>query len=62
MWRTPEWKLVRDSRRGMDELYHLTDDPGELYNLIDDPSPNVREVINQLDRALRGRMKEIEGS
>lgn len=62
MWRTPEWKLVRDSREGMDELYHLTDDPGELYNLINDPSPNVREVINQLDRALRRRMKEIEGS
>lgn len=39
MYRTPEWKLMRDFRRpGMDELYDLKNDPGETKNLIDDPA------------------------
>ncbi len=62
MWRTREWKLVRDSREGMDELYHLSSDPGERRNLIDDPRPKVRKAVERLDRALRRRMSEIEGT
>ena len=39
MYRTPEWKLMRDFRRpGMDELYDLKNDPGETKNLINDPA------------------------
>lgn len=60
MWRTREWKLVRDSRPGMDELYHLRSDPGEQRNLIDDPRPQVRKAVARLDAALRRRMKAIE--
>ena len=60
MWRTRQWKLVRDSREGMDELYHLSSDPGERRNLIDDPRPQVRKAVERLDRALRRRMNEIE--
>ena len=39
MWRTPEWKLVRSSRPGTDELYNLHADPGEQVNLIGDGNP-----------------------
>ena len=60
MWRTPDWKLVRDNREGMDELYYLADDPGEHHNLINDPGPKVRKAIRMLDKALHKRMTEIE--
>ncbi len=60
MWRTPAWKLVRDSREGMDELYELSTDPGEHRNLIGDSSPRVRKAIKLLDAALRERMGQIE--
>ncbi len=59
MWRTPEWKLVRDSRPGKDELYSLTDDPGEHQNLIADPSPETEQARARLDRALREWMARI---
>ena len=59
MWRTPEWKLVRDSRLGKDELYDLATDPGEHVNLIQDTSPEVSKVIARLDRDLRKRMDQI---
>lgn len=37
MIRTEEWKLIRHYRAtGLDELYHLADDPGEMHNLFDD--------------------------
>ena len=58
MWRTRQWKLVRDSREGMDELYHLSSDPGERRNLIDDPRPQVRKAVERLDRALRRRERD----
>ena len=35
-WRTPDWKYV-STIGGDDELYKLTEDPGEMRNLIDDP-------------------------
>jgi uncharacterized sulfatase len=62
MWRTPAWKLVRDSREGMDELYDLSDDPGERHNLIGDSSPRVRKALKRLDAALHNRISEIEGT
>ena len=60
MWRTREWKLVRDSRAGMDELYRLSSDPGEHRNLIDDPRPKVRKAVEVLDRDLRRHMNAIK--
>ena len=62
MWRTRNWKLVRDSREGMDELYDLRSDPQERRNLIADVRPRVRKAAARLDRALRRRMDEIEGA
>ena len=62
MWRTRNWKLVRDSREDMDELYDLRSDPQERRNLIDDVRPRVRKAAARLDRALRRRMDEIEGA
>lgn len=62
MWRTRNWKLVRDSREGMDELYDLRSDPQERRNLIDDVRPRARKAAARLDRALRRRMDEIEGA
>ena len=59
MWRTPEWKLVRDSRPGKDELYKLAEDPGEHVNLIDDTGPETATVLSRLDRELRNRMHQI---
>jgi choline-sulfatase len=49
MYRTPEWKLIRDfGRPGMDELYDLKNDPGETKNLIDDPARTaVREALSE---------------
>ena len=59
MWRTPEWKLVRDSRPGKDELYNLIEDPGEHVNLVDDASQKTVRALAQLDLALRKRMRQI---
>lgn len=59
MWRTPEWKLVRDSRPGKDELYNLVKDPGEHVNLVDDASQETARALARLDTALRNRMRQI---
>ncbi|MYG02782.1 MAG: sulfatase-like hydrolase/transferase [Acidobacteriia bacterium] len=59
MWRTPRWKLVRDSRPGKDELYDLADDPEEHRNLIGDRSPRTRDALAELDAALREWMRKI---
>ena len=59
MWRTPEWKLVRDSRPGKDELYRLAEDPGEHVNLIEDTRLEVARVLARLDRDLRERVDQI---
>ena len=59
MWRTQEWKLVRDSRPGKDELFNLAGDPGEHENLIGDPSPETAQALVRLDRALREWMGRI---
>ena len=59
MWRTPEWKLVRDSRPGKDELYNLVKDPGEHVNLVDDESQETARALARLEMALRNRMRQI---
>jgi uncharacterized sulfatase len=56
MYRTPEWKLVRDFlNSGKDELYHLKVDPGENRNLINDPS--ARMIKQNLEAKMIERMR-----
>lgn len=38
MIRTEEWKYILRFPDGPNELYHLTEDPGEDCNLVDDPA------------------------
>jgi choline-sulfatase len=58
MYRTPEWKLVRDFRiEGRDELYHLAEDPAESRNRIGDA--DVADIRERLDAQLRTRMREL---
>ncbi|MGH9633091.1 MAG: sulfatase family protein [Bryobacteraceae bacterium] len=59
MFRTPEWKLVRDFRnKGKDELYHLAKDPAENHNLISEPS--AQQIRSKLDSALLARMRSLK--
>ena len=59
-YRTPEWKLIRDlNRQGMDELYHLADDPKELVNLIDSTDPETMRIRGALENRLRRAMQAI---
>lgn len=61
MIRTPQWKLVRDLRKTVeDELYDLTEDPDERHNLISVSESQVRTQYDQLNRLLRKRMTEIQ--
>lgn len=54
IYRTPEWKLLRDFRRpGRDELYDLKNDPGETKNLIGDPQYSDRQF--ELSQKLNDR-------
>ena len=56
MYRTPEWKLVRDFlNAGKDELYNLKADPGESKNLIGDPATNT--IRQQLEAKLLAKMR-----
>lgn len=58
MYRTPEWKLMRDFRRpGKDELYDLKNDPGETKNLIDDPAYAAKR--EELSEKLNARQAAI---
>jgi uncharacterized sulfatase len=60
MWRTPEWKLVRDFlNAGKDELYNLKADPDEANNLIASADPQIRQVFERLNAKLLARMHEI---
>lgn len=60
MYRTPQWKLIRDfNNDGRDELYDLTNDPGETKNLIDDPRPAARAALVQLDAGILERMTAV---
>ena len=56
MYRTPEWKLVRDFlNAGKDELYNLKADPGESKNLIGDPATNT--IRQKLEAKLLAKMR-----
>ena len=56
--RTPEWKLIRHFEPdGVDELYHLADDPGETRNLA--ASAEQRDRFQALDRRLHDWMSSI---
>jgi uncharacterized sulfatase len=60
VYRTPEWKLIRDfTRTGADEMYHLTIDPDEWQNVIHSKSPVVVQQRDILDRKLREAMRRI---
>ena len=48
--RTPEWKYVKRFLRTPNELYYLTDDPGENHNLIEDP--DYKDTVADLDNRL----------
>ena len=56
MYRTPQWKLVRDFLNdGKDELYHLAVDPGENQNLITDPL--ARDIRLKLEAKMIEKMR-----
>ena len=58
MYRTPQWKLVRDFLNPeRDELFHLVDDPAESNNLIASEDAQVRKVISQLHQNIIEQMK-----
>lgn len=60
MWRTPEWKLIRDfANSERDELYRLADDPEEKRNLIHESHPEVRRERDLLDDRIRLRMATL---
>ena len=59
MYRTREWKLVRDFLdRGRDELYDLRKDPEERKNLIGSNSKKVQAVARDLHAKLLEKMRE----
>jgi len=61
MYRTPEWKLIRDFLNPeRDELYHLTTDPEEAKNLIHSQDPQVQKIRNQLHQKILANMKAID--
>jgi len=58
MYRTPEWKLIRDFLRpGKDELYHLAEDPAEHHNLIDELE--YAPIREELNKRLLAQMKKL---
>lgn len=60
MWRTREWKLVRDFLNPeRDELYHLSADPDESSNLIHSSRSDVQEIIGQFHAEIVAKMESI---
>jgi choline-sulfatase len=60
MIRTPEWKLVRHFEAGgHDELYHLTEDPGEINDLETSTNPMHRSQRASLVERLESWMTRI---
>ena len=60
MYRTPEWKLVRDFRNPeRDELYNLQKDPEENFNLINSNSKVVELISEKLNKKIIEKMKEL---
>jgi len=59
MWRTPEWKLIRDFLNPeRDELYDLKNDPTEQRNLIHAEDYRLQQVVERLDGEIRDQMRE----
>jgi uncharacterized sulfatase len=60
MYRTSEWKLIRDFLDpSRDELYNLKDDPEETKNLIAVQTAEVKMVIADLHARIVARMRGI---
>lgn len=60
VWRTPDWKLVRDfANPGRDELYHLRADPEETRNLIRSPDGGARRALAELRARLNARLSAL---
>jgi uncharacterized sulfatase len=61
MYRTENWKLVRDFLdHSRDELYNLAEDPEESNNLIGNSAPEVQDTIKRLDAKLLQKMRETD--
>lgn len=61
VWRTPEWKLVRDFLNpGRDELYDLANDPAETTNLIDSADATARQMRATLHAKIVTRMRALD--
>jgi len=60
MYRTPEWKLVRDFLDPTrDELYHLAADPGETNNLIRSTDRQAIAARDRLHTEIRRWMTQL---
>jgi uncharacterized sulfatase len=60
MYRTVEWKLVRDLRDSQrEELYDLVNDPEETTNLAQSSDPRVGAARNRLHAQLDDAMKGL---
>ena len=61
MFRTPEWKLVRDFLNPhRDELYHLKEDPLETTNLLEGPrSSAIQATLGHLHLQLVEAMRRV---
>ncbi len=60
MYRTPEWKLVRDFLNPeRDELYYLTKDPAETINLINSDNLRVIKIREELHQKILSQMRSI---
>ena len=60
MWRTRDWKLVRDFRDPeRDEFYDLKKDPGETNNLIASKDPVVKKTIARFHDRIISRMRTL---
>ena len=58
MYRTPQWKLVRDFLNPeRDELFNLVDDPAESNNLIASKDAQVQKTLSQLHQKIIEQMK-----
>lgn len=59
-YRTPRWKYMRDfAHEGREELYDLTNDPGETNNLVDSKNPEHLRIKAELNRKILERMQEL---
>lgn len=60
-YRTKDWKLVMDfSEKGLQELYHLKEDPTEHKNLYHSSAPEIVSHLKILEEKLVEKMKQID--